>query len=84
MADAQTLAFTNYTLARFTALQSVLSAKGLQLEGNVGQVKKFGADVSYAYDGSANLTLVIRSAPHFHNMASFVAELSKAINEVPA
>jgi hypothetical protein len=78
----QTLTFPNYSPARYAALKSDLLAKGLDLEGNVGEVKKFGADVSYAYDGAANLTLLVRSAPHFHSMSAFVDGLSAAVNGV--
>ena len=81
--SGQTLTFTNYPPARFAALQAALLAKGLNLTGNVGDVKEFGADVSYVYDGTGELTLLVRSAPHFHSMAGFVLELSKAVSGVP-
>jgi hypothetical protein len=79
---AQTLTFTNYPPARFAALQADLGKKGLLLDGNMGDIHKFGADVSYAYDGAANLTLLVRSAPHFHSMSAFVDGLTAAVNGV--
>lgn len=85
MADiTQTLTFSNYSPERFAKLEASLQSKGFQATGNEGEVKEFGADVSYAYDGVANLTLLVRSVPHFHSMAGFVLELSKAVNGVSA
>jgi len=83
MADApQTLTFTDYLPERFAKLEALLQSKGFKAYGSVGEVKEFGADVSYAYDGEANLTLLVRSAPHFHSMAGFVLNLSKSVNGV--
>ena len=81
--SGQVLKFTNYSPKRYAALGDFLNTKGLHLEGNVGDLKQFGADVSYAYDGADTLTLLVRSAPHFHSMSGFVEELSKAVNGIP-
>lgn len=83
MADAPvTLNFPDYPPARYSALRLVLVQKGLRLDGNEGQIKEFGADVSYAYDGVTNLTLLVRSAPHWHSMKGFEDGLKAAINGV--
>lgn len=79
---AQTLTFADYPPERFAKLEALLVSKGFKADGNEGEVKEFGADVSYAYDGVSNLTLLVRSAPHFHSMSGFVDELSKAVNGV--
>lgn len=78
----QVLTFMDYSPERFAKLEALLLSKGFHAEGNVGEVKEFGADVSYAYDGKGELTLLVRSAPHFHSMAGFVLELSKAVNGI--
>lgn len=83
MSDAaQVLTFTGYSPARFAKLEALLVSKGFEAYGNEGDVKEFGADVRYAYDGKSELTLLVRSAPHFHSMAGFVRELSKAVNGI--
>lgn len=77
----KTLTFTSYSPDRFAALQAALALKGLNLSGNQGQVRDFGAVVFYDYNSEQQeLTIDIQSPPHFHSMDSFVMELSKAIN----
>ncbi len=80
---SQVLTFSPYSPARFELLRTALAAKGLTLTGDVGDVKEFGADVSYEY-GNNVLTLLVRSPLHFHSMPSFTLELSKVVNGVPA
>lgn len=80
--SGQVLTFANYSPGRYAALQAALAAKGLQIAGNVGEVKKFGADVSYAYGENA-LTLLVRHAPFMHSMETFTLALSKEVNGIP-
>lgn len=82
---SQLLPFANYSPARYAALQAVLAAKGLLIDGDVGDIKKFGADVSYGYSPQdQTLLLTVRSAPHFHDFNAFVLALSREVNGIQA
>lgn len=83
--SGQALTFANYSPARFAKLEALLATKGFHLDSNQGQVKEFGAHVFYVYDAEAQtLLLTVESAPHFHSMDGFCAELSKAVTGVAA
>lgn len=72
----------SYTITpeHIEGLRTALDNKGLHLSGDKGEIRKFGADILYLYDGTT-LSLTLVHAPHFHSMDEFKNSLDKAIQE---
>jgi hypothetical protein len=72
----ETITITNIAADRFARLEVTVTAKGLEMKGNSGEAKKFGADVDYAYDSATRvLTLTVKHGPHLENFDKFCADL---------
>ncbi|HVJ09706.1 MAG TPA: hypothetical protein VM554_15115 [Acidisarcina sp.] len=74
----QTLIFSPVTPDQFAKVIAALQAKDLQVAGTEGEIKKFGADVRFAYCAPV-LTLTVVSAPHFYSMGGFCREIHEAV-----
>lgn len=72
----ETITITAMPADRFARLEVTMGTHGLQMKGNSGEVKKFGADVTYAYDAAAGtLILNVSHGPHLENFDKFCADL---------
>lgn len=72
----ETITITNYAADRFARLEVTVTAKGLEMKGNSGEVKKFGADVEYDYvPDTQTLTFVVKHGPHLKDFDKFCADL---------
>lgn len=81
--SSETITITNYAPDRFARLEATLASKtSLKFVGYSGEAKKFGADVKFNYDPTAQtLTLDILHGPHLHNFDAFCAELKSFIED---
>ena len=76
MSATEKITITNYAVDRFARLQTTLMSKGLKLSGNDGEVKDFGADVTWNYSPSTEiLTLTVLHGPHLKNFDDFCSQL---------
>ena len=75
----------SYVITRnqFENLRTSLASTGLVLVGDSGEVKQYGADVVFNYDGTT-LALTINHAPHWpfgKPLGQFAADIQAKINE---
>jgi hypothetical protein len=71
-----TIKITNIAPDRFARLEVTVTGKGLEMKGNSGEVKKFGADVDYDYmPETQTLMFLVKHGPHLENFDKFCAEL---------
>lgn len=77
---AQVLRFPNFAPDRWRRLKNSMAQHGIDVNGDAGEFKKFGADVSFSYAAAtSNLTLIVHHAPMFHSLGSFTDEIKKAV-----
>jgi hypothetical protein len=60
---------------KFTTFQAEALKNGLLLTGDKGQVETHGVVMSYAYDGTANLSVTIVSKPWYIPASTVWSEL---------
>lgn len=78
----ETITITNYPADRFARLEAAVSAKGLKMVGESGEMKDFGADVKFAYAPvSQTLVLIVLHGPHFKDFDAFCAQLKQWVTE---
>lgn len=72
----ETITITNMSADRFERLEITMGTHDLLMKGNNGEVKKFGADVDYAYDSATQtLVLTVKHGLHLKSFDDFCAEL---------
>ncbi|HVJ09281.1 MAG TPA: hypothetical protein VM554_12945 [Acidisarcina sp.] len=76
----QVLTF-DVTPDRLERIREAMAARGFRLEGTEGDICGYGARVHYAYVAPA-LTITVRSAPVFHSLDAFAAQIHDAIAAV--
>lgn len=64
---------------QFTKVTDGLRAKGLNITGTHGEIRQFGADVRFDFV-APKLTITVVSAPHFHNLQQFSAQVHDAVS----
>jgi hypothetical protein len=72
----ETITITAMPVDRFSRLEVTMGKHVLQMKGNSGEVKEFGADVDYTYDSvTQTLVLTVKHGPHLKNFDDFCTQL---------
>jgi hypothetical protein len=64
--------------AQYITLSSDLALHGIAVGGSYGEIKSYGADVTYTYDGHT-LSLNLIKPPLFHSLSSFQSLINENI-----
>lgn len=79
----QIVEFDPVTPEQFARVVSGLREKGLNVNGTQGEIRAFGADVRFEFEGGT-LKITVLSPPHFHSLAEFSEQIRVSVQALLA
>jgi hypothetical protein len=77
----QILEFHPVSADQFARIGDALKDNGLSVSGTRGEVRRFGAEVTFDFT-EPQLTIKVVSAPHFHKLEDFAEQIRQAVTSL--